>query len=467
MMTIERFLQMPRTALIGLGAGLLLLLAGLVAPEPIELLVAVAFLLLGAAAGGYDRPGWDLLWSLGLTVVTAFGLLFFTYDSAWWFMLVTVALLLVSVAPPRYAPLLALGHFAGAAIALGIRWWNLYPALTTDHVILGFGLLVIGQGLVVLVRRAPGANGAIHAAATGGSHLNTQIHVTVDGLVRATDAINQVTHQQLSGAEEQALTIESANQLLENFLQLSERIREQARSITLMAGHAAEFSQKGQTSINQAIRGMEDIRFQVGAIAQTIIQLGQLTRRIDEIIMSVSDIATQSNLLALNASIEAARAGVHGRGFAVVADEVRTLSQQSNGAAQQVRAILNEIQEAMKQTINATEVGMQGVDAGISMTQDADKVMITLAQNVTESFNAVKAIYEVISQQMEDLEQIAISMERIERITEQNMTSTRMVETVCENLLHLSRELETVVQQNGTLLAVNEDAEHNREQDAG
>ncbi|HLV37158.1 MAG TPA: methyl-accepting chemotaxis protein, partial [Spirillospora sp.] len=183
----------------------------------------------------------------------------------------------------------------------------------------------------------------------------------------------------------------------------------------------------------------------------------ELTQRIDEIILSVSEIATQSNLLALNASIEAARAGVHGRGFAVVADEVRTLSQQSTSAAQQVRAILGEIQNAMKQSVEATQAGMQGVDNGVAMTREANTIMQSLSQSVNESFKSVKAIYDVIRQQMEDLEAIAITIERIERITQQNLASTRMVETVSAGLSHLSSELQMVVAQESG--SVDQDAE--------
>jgi methyl-accepting chemotaxis protein len=275
--------------------------------------------------------------------------------------------------------------------------------------------------------------------------LSMRLHVTADGLVRAVQAINDVISQQSSGASEQVDVIKLTNNMMDNFLQLSERVSEQAHAMTQTAEKTSGISQEGQTAITQAIKGMDQIRSQVSNIGMTIVTLAQLTKRIDEIITSVTEIATQSNLLALNASIEAARAGVHGRGFAVVADEVRSLSQQSTNAANQVRAILAEIQSAVRQTINATEIGMQGVDAGVSMTQQADRIMVQLSKNVTDSNEAVRSIYDVIRQQAEGLEEIAISMDRIDRITQQNLTSTRMVSTVLNNLTRLADDLQDVV----------------------
>jgi Methyl-accepting chemotaxis protein (MCP) signalling domain len=454
--TLASYPYTTRSGIVGLGAGILFLIAAAGSPQPLKWLLAAAYLIIGLGAIGLalrDRSNnWDGVIQVLLSVVTGFGLLFFTIYDAWWMALVGLALVLVAQAAQistERALLLSLGHIVTVAAVMILRWGVLYPALTLEHIRLGLGFLILGQPAVIFLLVTPSRHETTPAPANESDtdQLTMHIRVTADGLARATQAINEVTIQQSSGAAEQAEAISQTNDLLDNFLSLSEQIREQARSVTLMAGHTAEFSNKGQRAIQQAIAGMNEIRTQVAAIAQTIIQLSQLTRRIDEIITSVSEIATQSNLLALNASIEAARAGAHGRGFAVVADEVRSLSQQSTSAAKQVRAILSEIQRAMKETVEATQVGTKGVDAGVTMTQEADQVMQHLSRNVSESYQSVKAIYEVIRQQMEDLEQIAISMERIERITQQNLTSTRMVETVSYNLKHLSSELQAAVGQ--------------------
>lgn len=287
----------------------------------------------------------------------------------------------------------------------------------------------------------------ITAKPTTGEQGEMSMHVgaTVDGLVRATVAINDVTVQQVASATEQAEVMRETNSLMDDFLRLSQRINEQARNISREADESAEISDVGQSAIQQSIESMDSIRAQVEAIGETIVKLAKLTQRIDEIITSVGEIATQSNLLALNASIEAARAGVHGRGFAVVAEEVRTLSQQSTQSAEQVRAILIEIQNAMKETVHATQMGVENVDIGLGRTREANDVMVRLAEAVKESRESVRDVYEVIQQQVNGIEEISINMDRIARISEQAVMGIRTVETVSSNLTHLANDLQVAI----------------------
>ena len=127
--------------------------------------------------------------------------------------------------------------------------------------------------------------------------ITTSMSVTVDGLVRATHAINDVTAQQSTSAQEQVEVIGSTNTMLDTFLELSSQISEQARQITRSSQEAADISEQGQQALEQTFQSMKDIREQVEAIGSTIVTLARHTRRIDDIITSVSEIATQSNLL--------------------------------------------------------------------------------------------------------------------------------------------------------------------------
>lgn len=272
--------------------------------------------------------------------------------------------------------------------------------------------------------------------------LNTRIRVTVDGLIRSASAVREVVTEQSTGANEQSQVIDMATANIDEFLALANRAMDQTTSLSENAERATTISSEGQQALSQAIDSMGRIREQVSVIRETAVHLAQLTRRIDRIISSVSEIATQSNLLALNASIEAARAGIHGRGFAVVADEVRTLAQQSTEAANQVRAILSKIQEAVGETVQATEIGMEQVDSGVVVTQSANRIMAQLDNNVTASFESIKSITGVLHQQSTGMEDIAIEMQRINRVTQQYLVSTKVAEQVSRNLSELADQLQ-------------------------
>jgi methyl-accepting chemotaxis protein len=318
---------------------------------------------------------------------------------------------------------------------------------------LGYGLIAVILGGAELWERrgflaVPNSGGAGDSA----SHYDSprsdytvpmdgredELNQTVQKLTQAVSSIYQVTAQQASGAREQADLIERTNRLLGDFVELSERVREQARDLTQTAKDATDSTTSGQAAIRQAIESMADIRNQVSAIATTILTLAQFTQKIDDIIGSVGEIATQSNLLALNASIEAARAGAQGRGFAVVAEEVRTLSQQSTQAASQVRAILGQIQKTMREAIQATETGLQRVEIGTERTQQADQAMAQLKENVANAHKGVNKVYEIIRQQVDGLEEITLGIERMDKVVQRQMTQMQAMEQVGAELGELS-----------------------------
>ncbi|MCU0497826.1 MAG: methyl-accepting chemotaxis protein [Anaerolineae bacterium] len=271
--------------------------------------------------------------------------------------------------------------------------------------------------------------------------LSDRITATVDGMIKAAQAIQETARQQSGGVIEQVEVIETTNERLDSFLSLAEQVSDSARAMTKIAQQAESISQGGRAALEQALERTHAIRAQVEIIGEMIVKLAQLTRRIDAIITSVSEIATQSNLLALNASIEAARAGVHGRGFAIVAEEVRSLSRQSTEAAKQVRAILAEIQSAVRETVEATETGTIQVDLGAQVTQDADAIMRQLAESVTLSYQAIRSVSTSIHDQTYSMETLVIEMERINRIAQENAANTRVIEQVSTNLLSLADDL--------------------------
>ena len=259
----------------------------------------------------------------------------------------------------------------------------------------------------------------------------------VENLRSATRAILQYATNFNQDADEQERIAQQTNHLVDNFLHNAEQIKVQSRAMNQKNAEMRILAKSGKSTIQESASSMGQIRSQVTAVANTIIKLAQLTRRIDEIISSVQEIATQSNLLALNASIEAARAGAQGRGFAIVADGVRSLSKQSNMAAEQVQHILAEIQTAVGQTIRATDSGLQSVEAGLLTVSAVDEVMSKLSQNVNASEEATTSISELLSVQIKHIEELAIAVDRANRITQQHLTDIPLLSKTGEGLAGL------------------------------
>ncbi|NPV65603.1 MAG: hypothetical protein HPY64_00495 [Anaerolineae bacterium] len=443
-------------------AGTLLGIVSLVVGAPWTVLAAAAATAALGAAGLVVARGRYVLWALRLSVISAtlaysLHILALVPYTLWWLAIVPL----------------------GAAISAGVMYyWGarltlLWYVIEASIVFIASGLvpttIPIGQvtaanalpvaqlsllaahlGVLLFMPRrveAESRSYAIHQQRAQLENLAQQISATADGLGRAASAIRMVTSQQSSGAEQQAAVIAQAVTMLNEFIALADQIRSQARSISTLSEQTAQISAHGQNAIRLTTDGMAQIRSQVTAIARNLVQLAEQTQRIDEIIATVSEIATQSNLVALNASIEAARAGAHGRGFAVVAEEVRALAQQSQNAAAQVQTILSQIQEATRQTVRATQAGDQQVDEGLKLSQQTSEVIMQLADNVNESMSAMRNIMIAIDQQAAGLEEITRSMRNIHDVTQKNLESTRTAEIVAENLRRLSDDLLSAIAQ--------------------
>jgi methyl-accepting chemotaxis protein len=438
-----------------ISLGILILIGTLFGGAPWALVMSGAVMLAAGTAGLVVVRSRYVIHGLPVTLLGATAALFialitFAAFPLWWVTLVPAAALLSAAVLYYWGTRRAALWYAaeafilvvGGLIAAGSSADNAIPlqALVAAELL----LLVLHVMIVLAVpeqSESMARNTAIAQQSSELGNLSLQISATADGLGRASSAIHMVTGQQSSGAEQQAAVITEAVTMLNEFIALADQVRNQARTVVDLSETTTTIGERGQEAINTTIEGMNQIRAQVTVIAHNIAALAEQLKRIDEIIASVSEIATQSNLLALNASIEAARAGAHGRGFAVVADEVRTLSQQSKEAAAQVQTLLTEIKDAMKQTVRATELGDDQVDQGMGLSREAGETIELLAGNVNQTAEAMRSIMIAIDQQAAGLEQITQSMRNIHDVTQKNLESTRTAEIVAENLNRLSEEL--------------------------
>jgi methyl-accepting chemotaxis protein len=183
-------------------------------------------------------------------------------------------------------------------------------------------------------------------------------------------------------------------------------------------------AQHGAQAVRETVAGMAEINAVVTEAADKVQQLGKLGERIGQVVETIDDIAEQTNLLALNAAIEAARAGEHGKGFAVVADEVRKLAERSGRETKQIAELISQVQDATQQAVNAMKAGATKVDHG---SAKADMAGQALGEIMTAVDSTVKQVTEIASsaQQMAAASRSVVeAMESISAVVEENTAST-------------------------------------------
>jgi methyl-accepting chemotaxis protein len=266
-------------------------------------------------------------------------------------------------------------------------------------------------------------------------------------VLSTTAAEIQTTVAEIStGAAETATAISETTTTVEEIRQTSMMANEKAKSLMRSSQKAADISEKGLESSQQMIDSMARIDAQMKIINNTIIKLSDQNRSIGEITSTVADIADQSNLLAVNAAIEAAKAGDHGRGFSVVAQEIRSLSEQSKRSTIQVKDILNEIQKSVNQAVDVINQGAKTVDEGSRLVADDRIVVEMLTDNVDEAMQASIQISSSSQQQMAGMDQIVPAMENIKQASEQNVMGIRQTQEAVRDINELGQNLKKLIE---------------------
>ncbi len=272
-----------------------------------------------------------------------------------------------------------------------------------------------------------------------------QMREASENIEASTNEILSAATQQSAGASEQAASISETGATVKEINQTAAQTAEKANSVIDIAQRSEEISIVGQKAVEESISGIEGLRGQVEAIAENIIELSERTQQIGEIITTVNDLAEQSNLLALNASIEAAKAGEQGKGFAVVAVEMRNLAEQSKQATAQVRTILSDIQRATRAAVAVTEEGSRKAETSVELANSSGENIRRLAEVIKESSLAAKQIAALANQQSVGIEQISSAMTNIKHSTSEAVAGTKQIERALQDLKSLSDRLSSIV----------------------
>ncbi len=279
---------------------------------------------------------------------------------------------------------------------------------------------------------------------------NTRKHLEsisngIGALTSAASEIMATATQIASGATQTASAVSETTATVEELRQTIHLSSQKAREVSEYANRTASVSLDGKKAVETAINGMHRIRQQMDSIAESIVKLSEQNQAIGAIITAVNDMADQSNLLAVNASIEAAKAGEQGKGFAVVAQEVRNLAEQSKQATAQIRLILNDIQKAITTAVMATEQGGKVVEVGVSQSSEAGNSISQLADAVSSSAQASLQIVAATNEQLIGMDQVAQAMESIKQASDQNVLGIRQVETAIHELNGLGKNLQEML----------------------
>ncbi|MDD2798451.1 MAG: methyl-accepting chemotaxis protein [Bacteroidales bacterium] len=249
-----------------------------------------------------------------------------------------------------------------------------------------------------------------------------------------------------TGASETAAAVSETTTTVEEVRQTAMVSNQKANTLMLSSQKAADSVEKGRESVNEVIESMKKIDHQMDLISETVLKLSEQNRTIGEITSSVADIADQSNLLAVNAAIEAAKAGEHGRGFTIVAQEIRSLADQSKKATTQVKDILNEINKSVNQAVGVTEQGARTVEEGRKLVEMSSEVIEILAENVEEAAQSAIQISSSNQQQMAGMEQIVPAMENIKLASEQNVIGIKQAQSAAHDINSLGQNLKQIIE---------------------
>ena len=262
---------------------------------------------------------------------------------------------------------------------------------------------------------------------------------------RSGDILGSVSRQ-AAMASQQAAAITETSTTASEIAQTSKQATQHADSVIEMTKRSDDLSQEGLQTVEEAVKASASLGEQVNKIAASMTGLSDRTLQVGEIISSVKDLAEQSNLLALNASIEASKAGDHGRGFAVVAMEMRNLAEQSKQAAVQIRAILQEIQRSARDAAAATDEGSKRASAAMGLARSAGEAIEGLAMVIRESAVAARQIANNTRQQTIGVDQMVTAIAELSQAINESAEGTRTIESGTAALSEISKQLAAAVQ---------------------
>ena len=270
----------------------------------------------------------------------------------------------------------------------------------------------------------------------------------VTGINRASEQVNTATGQAqatsvslLSAAEKQSAQIAETTDAVNNMTRSILQVSSNASQASQVAQRSLQAATMGSQAVQNTIAGMNGIREQIQETSKRIKRLGESSQEIGEIVELISDITEQTNILALNAAIQAASAGEAGRGFTVVAEEVQRLAERSSEATKQIGAIVKTIQTDTHSAVAAMEKSTEGVVEGARLSDAAGKALTEIETVSNSLARLIQSISTATEAQTEVASQVTKNMQQIQEITSQTTQGTKLTAESVGQLTKLSEEL--------------------------
>ncbi|MFZ5640503.1 MAG: methyl-accepting chemotaxis protein [Bacillota bacterium] len=300
-----------------------------------------------------------------------------------------------------------------------------------------------------------GAGEQLSTAADRGVSLTQQVAAAIEEVAKGnhnqtenvTDAAK--TMEQFSaaitaisrGAQEQADYVHRASRIIDNMVRSIQEMAEGTHTISESAEHTSIAAREGGEAVQSTITGMNRIQEKVTETAEKVKELGGYSEKIGEIIAVIDDIAGQTNLLALNAAIEAARAGEHGRGFAVVADEVRKLAERSSSATKEIAELITSIQSVTGRAVTAMEEGIREVDNGVGLSENAGRALGVILDNIKNAGAHMEGMITRTEELAKNSSAVVEAMNSVAAVTEENTAATEEMAAGSE---HVSASIQNI-----------------------
>ncbi|HLO02838.1 MAG TPA: HAMP domain-containing methyl-accepting chemotaxis protein, partial [Symbiobacteriaceae bacterium] len=280
-----------------------------------------------------------------------------------------------------------------------------------------------GQMQTVAVESAQAAHQVAEAMGSVAAGASTQASSASDAAQTVSD-LRRAVAEIATGAQEQAAAVEQTAGTVERMLVAIAEVADNSAGVAESSVQAAETAATGAAVVERTIHSMNRIETTVQTSAAKLGELGRYSTQIGEITNVITEIADQTNLLALNAAIEAARAGEHGRGFAVVADEVRKLAERAAKSASEITGLVHTIQTATGAAIRAMEQGTVEVQAGAQMAAEAGSALARILAAAEGSTKAVQEISVAAQQLSTSSMDVASAIEQVSRVSQESGAAT-------------------------------------------